>query len=160
MTEDILFDNIYIGHSVADAKAFAAETFDIKKPLETAADKLGVHDDDDGVEAPSFKDDPIAYIRQTVLTKLDPAYIREKILTFVELAKLDPIMAFKTHPETGSALAVAIFTLFGMLGAVFGLVGGQQKPITKVSLVVHWTCWLSYMCFFSVNEEDRRDHPR
>jgi len=38
MTEDILFDNIYVGHSVDDAKALAAETFDIKHSLEKVAD--------------------------------------------------------------------------------------------------------------------------
>ena len=32
---DILFDNIYIGHSVEDANKFKVETFDVKKPLET-----------------------------------------------------------------------------------------------------------------------------
>jgi U5 small nuclear ribonucleoprotein component len=33
MTEDILFDNLYVGRSVDDAKAFAAETFDISLAL-------------------------------------------------------------------------------------------------------------------------------
>jgi len=120
MTEDILFDNIYIGHSPEDAKAFAAETFDIKKPLESAAAKPPVSDDDDDEDAPSFKEDPIAFIRY-------------KLFTFIDLAKLDPVLAFKTHPETGVALAGAILTLFGMFGALFGLVGAGQKPITKSS---------------------------
>ncbi|KAG5220329.1 coq1 hexaprenyl diphosphate synthase [Salix suchowensis] len=66
MTEDILFDNIYVGHSVDDAKALAAATFEI--------------------------------------------------LTFVDAAKIDPLAAFKTQPETGAALAVALFTIFGMIG--------------------------------------------
>jgi hypothetical protein len=119
MTEDILFDNIYVGHSVDDAKAFAAETFDIKKPLESAADKSATPDEED-VETPSFKEDPIAFIRQ-------------RVLDFIDVAKLDPLTAFKTQPETGAALAAALFTLFGMLGALLGLVGGSQKPIiTKV----------------------------
>lgn len=122
MTEDILFDNIYIGHSIDDAKAFAAETFDIKKPLESAADKAATPDEDDS-ETPSFKEDPIAFIRQ-------------RVLDFVGAAKLDPLMAFKTQPETGAALAAALFTLFGMLGALLSLVGGSQKPvITKVSVL-------------------------
>ncbi|KAJ6486239.1 Calreticulin family-domain-containing protein [Mycena vitilis] len=119
MTEDILFDNIYIGHSPEDAKAFAAETFDIKKPLESAAAKPDA-DDDDEDDNVSFKEDPIAFIRQ-------------KVFTFVDLAKLDPLLAFKTHPETGVALAGALLTLFGMIGALFGLVGAGQKPITKSS---------------------------
>lgn len=121
MTEDILFDNIYVGHSVEDAKAFAAETFDIKKELEVAASKATKLDGEDDDEELSFKDDPITFIR-------------EKVLTFIDLAKLDPLLAFKTHPETGVGLAGALFTLLGMVGALFGLIGGQQKPITKVSL--------------------------
>jgi len=121
MTEDILFDNLYIGHSVEDAKAFAAETFDIKKPLEVAAAKAAeppvVEDDED---APSMKDDPVGWIRY-------------KIFAFVNLAKLDPLLAFKTHPETGAGLGGTILTFFGMVGALFGLIGSQQKPITKSS---------------------------
>ncbi|KAJ7116809.1 Calreticulin family-domain-containing protein [Mycena crocata] len=119
MTEDILFDNIYVGHSPEDAKAFAAETFEIKKPLENAASKPDADDDDDDSEV-SFKEDPVAFIRQ-------------KVFTFIDLAKLDPLLAFKSHPETGVALAGALLTLFGMLGALFGLVGAGQKPITKSS---------------------------
>lgn len=122
MTEDILFDNIYIGHSVEDAKAFAAETFEVKKPLENATDKVDTPEDEDDESAVSFKEDPIGFIRQ-------------RILAFVEAFKLDPIGAFKTQPETGAAVAAAIFTFFGMVGALFGLVSGSQKPIiTKVSL--------------------------
>lgn len=117
MTEDILFSNIYIGHSVGDAKAFAAETFEVKKPLESAAAKVDLDEDDE--ELPSFQEDPVAYIRQ-------------KVIVFADLAQVDPLLAFKTHPETGAALVGALFTLFGMLGALFGLVGAQQKPITKV----------------------------
>ncbi|ESK96243.1 calnexin [Moniliophthora roreri MCA 2997] len=119
MTEDILFDNIYIGHSVDDAKALATETFDIKKPLESSASKSTTDDDDEEDEV-SWKEDPITFIRQ-------------KVFSFIDLAKLDPVLAFKTHPETGAALATALLTVFGMLGAVTGLVGGSSKPVTKSS---------------------------
>jgi hypothetical protein len=118
MTEDILFDNIYVGHSTADAKTFAAETFEVKKPLEADAAKADDKIDDDD-ELPSWKEDPIAFIRK-------------KAILFIELVQIDPMLALKTHPETGAALAGAMFTLFGMIGALFGLVGAQQKPITKV----------------------------
>jgi hypothetical protein len=118
MTEDILFDNIYVGHSVEDAKAFAAETFDIKKALELERDK--VQDTEEDFEEVNFKQDPVGFIRQ-------------KVFIFIDIAKVDPLLAFKTHPETGAGLAGAVFTLFGMLGVLFGLIGAQQKPITKVS---------------------------
>jgi hypothetical protein len=119
MTEDILFSNIYVGHSVADAKKLAAETFDVKHPLETAKEKEDTKVPD---ETPvDWKEDPVAFIR-------------EKVFSFIELAKIDPVLAFKSKPETGAALTGALLTLFGMLGAVFGLVGGQQKPVTKVGM--------------------------
>lgn len=119
MTEDILFDNIYVGHSPEDAKAFAAETFEVKKPLEVAADKPLASDDEDE-EKPLFKDDPIVWIRS-------------KVQSFVEAAKVDPLDAFKTQPETGAALVGALFTLFGMLGALFGIIGGASKPVVTKS---------------------------
>jgi len=116
MTEDILFDNIYVGHSLDDAKALAAETFDVKKPLESKKPKDEVDDEDD--EA-SFSEDPIGFIR-------------ERVFSFIDLAKLDPVLAFKTQPETGAALAMALLTAFGMLGALTGIVGGSSKPAPKV----------------------------
>lgn len=119
MTEDILFDNLYVGHSVEDAKKLAAETFDIKKPLEVAIDKADepVIEDED-VEQIVFKEDPIGFLRQ-------------KVLTFVDAAKADPVSAFKSHPETGAAFAAVLFTLFGMIGAQIGLLGSQQTPIVN-----------------------------
>lgn len=116
MTEDILFDNIYVGHSPEDAKTFAAETFDVKKVLERSIKHAPSPDDDD--EEESFAEDPIGFIRS-------------KIFTFIDLLKLDPLLAFKTHPETGVALVTALLTLFGMFGVVTGVVGSQQKPVTK-----------------------------
>jgi hypothetical protein len=121
MTEDILFDNIYVGHSIDDAKALAAESFDIKQSLEKAADKIAVEADDETPdESPAFAEDPVEFLRH-------------KAITFVTAARVDPVSAFKTHPETGVALVGALLTLFGMLGALFGLVGSQQKTVTKPS---------------------------
>lgn len=121
MTEDILFDNIYVGHSIDDAKALAAESFDIKQSLEKAADKIAVEADDETPdESPAFAEDPVEFLRH-------------KAITFVTAARVDPVYAFKTHPETGVALVGALLTLFGMLGALFGLVGSQQKTVTKPS---------------------------
>ena len=65
MTPNMLFDNIYVGHSVEDAKAFAAETFDVKHPLEEEESKSSKKKfKDDGLDGPvSFKDDPMEFIR-------------------------------------------------------------------------------------------------
>jgi hypothetical protein len=118
-TEDILFSNIYIGHSIEDAATFAEETFHVKRPLEVAEEKERekVLEDDSEVSV-SFRENPVEYVRQ-------------KVFKFIDLVKVDPLLAFKTQPETGLGLVGALFTLFGMLGALVGLVGGSQKPITK-----------------------------
>lgn len=119
MTEDILFDNIYIGHSVEDAKKFAAETYEIKKALEDAASKAKAAAADDDEEDIVFAEDPIGFVRQ-------------RVLNFIEIAKIDPVAAFKAQPETGAGIALGLITIISMVATVFGLVGSQQKPITKV----------------------------
>ena len=119
MTEDILFDNLYIGRSVDDAKAFAAETFDIKHSLEKAADQAAVSEDEDEQYELTFAENPVEFLRN-------------KAFKFIAIARVDPVAAFKTQPETGVALAGALLTFCGMLGALFGLVGSQQRTVTKV----------------------------
>ena len=123
MTEDILFDNIYVGNSVEEAKALADETYFVKKALEEEAKKAAVVDEDEPETSVDFKEDPVTYIRQ-------------KIYNFMEAAKVDPIFAFKAHPETGAGIVLILITFLGMLGALFGLIGGAQKPITKVCLPI------------------------
>jgi hypothetical protein len=140
MTEDILFDNFYIGHSVEDAKKLADETFGVKKPLEVKADKPAVVDDDDE-EVPSFKEDPIGFVRQ-------------RVLNFVDAAKDDPIGTFKSQPETGALLIGVFLTFFGMIGASLGLIGGSKSHITTVRQRIHLSFeFVSYR--FLVAQEGR-----
>ena len=117
MTEDILFDNLYVGHSVEDAATLAAETWEVKHAAEEAAKKANVVEDEEDETPASFKEDPVAFIRG-------------QIFTFIEALKVDPIFAVKSQPETAVGLTLALTTLFGMIGVLFGLIGGQQKPIT------------------------------
>jgi hypothetical protein len=130
MTEDILFDNIYIGHSVEDAAALAAESWEIKKTLEETAKKTADVDEDEAEFAVDFKADPVAFIRQ-------------KIFTFVETAKVDPAFAVKSQPETAAGLALVATTFLGMLAVLLGLIGGQQQPITKVCSYFYHIQYLS-----------------
>jgi len=121
MTEDILFDNIYVGSSLEDAKALAAESFDIKRPIEDAESAFSDSasaDKETKEEEKTFKEDPLSFLRA-------------KIAAFIESVKVDPVTAIKTQPETAGALLVGVVTLLGMLGTLFGVVGGAQKPVTK-----------------------------
>lgn len=140
MTEDILFDNVYVGHSLEDAEALAAETWKVKKDLEEAAKKVEEADDEE-TAAVTFKEDPVAFIQQ-------------KVFTFIEAAKVDPLSAVKTQPETAAGLALAITTLFGMIGVLLGLVGGQQQAVTKVCHSLHRNVLPPLMSVL-VREEDR-----
>ena len=148
MTEDILFDNLYVGHSVEDAAKLAKETYFVTKAYEEALEKAASKDDEEVEETIDFRADPVEFIRR-------------QVFKFIELAKVDPLLAFKTHPETGAGLALAVVTLFGMLGVVFGVAGGQQKPITKVCFLCLVALSLSLTRFIvRVHEEDRRAHGR
>ena len=123
MTEDILFDNIYVGHSAEDAKRLAAETFEIKKPLEVAADKPLAADDDEE-EKISFNEDPVSFLRN-------------RVLGFIEAARASPLEAFKSQPETGAVLVFALLTLVGMFSALVNIIAGAQKPVvTKVGFFI------------------------
>ena len=115
MTEDILFDNIYIGDSVEDAKRLA-ETFHVKHALEKAARdaEKPAPTPDEEVDSVKFADAPLEWLRA-------------QALTFIELVQVDPIGAFKAKPETGAALVAVILTFLGSFGALFGLIGGSQK---------------------------------
>jgi len=120
MTKDILFDNVYIGHSVADADKLRKATFDIKKAVEkeeeaASAPKLP--------EAPgtidSFKEDPVAFIK----AKVEP---------FFAVLQKDPIGAFKAFPEVAGSLAAVIGTVLALL---VGLISAATAPAKKVKKV-------------------------
>jgi len=120
MTEDILFDNIYIGNSAADAAKLAAETYVVKQKIEKElldAEKPKSDETDEDKETPDFAQQPLEFLRS-------------KALAFVDAAKEDPVAAFKAQPETGAVLLAVLLTFLGSLGALFGLVGGSgvQKP--------------------------------
>ncbi|EPS33667.1 Calnexin [Penicillium oxalicum] len=111
MQNDILFDNIYIGHSVEEAEQLRKETFDVKFPIEEAEEEASKPKPEDAApEGPtvSFKEDPVTFVRQ-------------KVDHFIGLAKEDPINAAKTVPEVAGGLAALLFTsiliIFGAIGS-------------------------------------------
>jgi calnexin len=117
MQSDITFDNIYIGHSVEDANALRAETYDIKRPVEDAEEAKTKPKPSDSPKSPSdlsFTEDPVTYIK-------------EKLQLFITLAQKDPIEAIRFMPEVagglGGALALVIAIVVGLAG-----LGGAAAP--------------------------------
>jgi calnexin len=122
MQNDILFDNIYIGHSIEDAKKFAEETFHLKHSVEQLlelAEKPKV-DEKKPPKSPSdlvFMDDPVLYIK-------------EKLDLFFTIAQNDPIQAIKFVPEAAGGIAAVAVTL---IAVIIGLVSmGGSTPLPKV----------------------------
>lgn len=124
MQNDILFDNIYIGHSVEDAEKLKAETYDVKHPIETAEDEASKpkRSDDDVPKSPmdlKFMDDPVLYVR-------------EKVQLFMEIAKNDPIEAVRFVPEVAGGIGVLAVTLLAViLGGVLGGSKAKDSPQVK-----------------------------
>lgn len=116
MQKDILFDNIYIGHSVEDAAKFADETFFEKHPIEQLLEiDSKPKEEDKPVRSPNdlvFKDDPIHYIR-------------EKLDLFWTIAQNDPINAIKFVPEIAIGLGTVAVTI---LLLIVGAVASSSKP--------------------------------
>jgi calnexin len=105
MQNDILFDNIYIGHSVEDAAALAKETFDVKIKAEKAEEEATKPKEEEKPKSPSdlvFKDDPVKYIR-------------EKLDLFLTIAKNDPINAVKFVPEVAAGLGAIVLVVVSVL---------------------------------------------
>ncbi|GLI76502.1 hypothetical protein PoHVEF18_004775 [Penicillium ochrochloron] len=109
MQNDILFDNIYIGHSIEEAEALRKETFDVKFPIEEAEE-----------EASKPKPETPAAPGTTVTFKEDPVtFVRQKVDYFVGLAKEDPVNAVKTVPEVaGGLVALLLTSILIIVGAI------------------------------------------
>ncbi|KAJ9200089.1 hypothetical protein DTO164E3_2781 [Paecilomyces variotii] len=98
MQNDILFDNIYIGHSIEDAEKFRQETFDIKHAVEVAEEEsLKPKKEDKPQTSVAFSEDPVTYVR-------------EKVDLFVGLVKEDPLNAVKVVPEVAGGLGALLLT--------------------------------------------------
>lgn len=125
MQNDILFDNIFIGHSVEDAEKFAQATFFEKHPIEELLElESKPKDEDKPIRSPSdliFKDDPIHYIK-------------EKLDLFFTIAQNDPIQAIKFVPEAAGGLAAAFVTLILLIVGVVSLSSSSAPPQVKKTI--------------------------
>lgn len=123
MQNNILFDNIYIGHSIEDAEKFAQETFDVKHPvelLEEIASKPKV-DEKATPKSPSdliFMDDPVHYVK-------------EKLDLFFTIAQSDPIQAIKFVPEAAGGLAAVAVTLLAIIVGLVSMASSSPPPQVK-----------------------------
>lgn len=116
MSKDILFDNIYIGHSVDDAEKFKAETFDLKHPAEKAEEEATKPKAKDSPKSPSdlvFSDDPVLFVK-------------EKFNLFLEIAKRDPVEAIKFVPEVAGGIGAVVIAIIAVLATA--LLGGSAAP--------------------------------
>lgn len=116
MQNDILFDNIYIGHSIEDAEALKKETFDLKITAEKAEEEASKPKTPETPKSPSdlvFKEDPVLYIK-------------EKTKLFFEIVKRDPVEAIKFVPEVAGGIGVLAVTIIAIV--VSSLVGGGAAP--------------------------------
>ena len=114
MQNDILFDNIYIGHSVSDAEAFAAETFSVKIASEKAEEEMTKPKKEDIMEDITdlkFMDDPVKYATH-------------KWNLFRDMWSRDPMQAIKLVPEVTGAIGLGAVTVIAILA---GLIGGGAK---------------------------------
>lgn len=114
MQSDILFDNIYIGHSIEDAEKLAAETFVPKHAAEKALEEADKPKQED-IKSPSdlkFLDDPVLYVR-------------EKVDLFLTIAQNDPMEAVRFVPEVAGGIAAILVSL---IAVTVGLVGMGSAP--------------------------------
>jgi|SRR3569833_177130 len=117
MQNDIMFDNIYIGHSVEDARKFAEETFFEKHPIEQLLENADKPKEEEKPKSPSdlkFLDDPVLYVK-------------EKLDLFLTLVAKDPIEAVKFVPEVPGAIAAILAVIIS--GVV--LMSGSAAPAAK-----------------------------
>src|SRR5271154_4223092 len=111
MQSDILFDNIYIGHSVEDAAALRAETYDLKRPAEDAEEAKTKPIPDSKPSSPldlKFMDDPVTYVK-------------EKFELFITIAKRDPMEAIRFVPEVAGGLGALVVLLVALVAGAIAM---------------------------------------
>ena len=105
MQSDILFDNIYIGHSPEDAASLRSSTYDIKRPIEDEAESASKPKPDSKPSSPNdlvFMDDPVKYVK-------------EKGELFFTLLKRDPVQAVQFMPEFAGAIGGGLVLVIALV---------------------------------------------
>lgn len=121
MQNDILFDNIYIGHSIEDAEKLKAETYDVKNKIETAEEEASKPKEAETPKSPmdlKFMDDPVHYVR-------------EKLDLFITIAKGDPVQAIKFMPEVAGAIGTIAALVLAIVIGLVTMSGASTPPQVK-----------------------------
>ena len=121
MQSDILFDNIYIGHSFEEAQKLKAETYDVKAAIEKAEEEATKPTPKPTPDSPldlKFMDDPVKYIR-------------EKVDLFWAMAQKDPVEAIKTLPEVAGGIGALVVTILALIIGVVSMSGASPPPQVK-----------------------------
>ncbi|KAI1318370.1 hypothetical protein EDD11_006708 [Mortierella claussenii] len=114
MQKDILFDNIYIGHSVSDAEALAAESWEIKYAAEKKQHEIANPPPKHLAGTPDFKEDPVGFM---------VGHLKE----FIELAREDPMNAIHSRPLVSAAIAAVVGITLGLALILVGLLTAVPK---------------------------------
>ncbi len=120
LQKDIMFDNVYIGHSAADAKKFAEETWRVKYDQEGAIEDAEKPKDESKDEAKKE-------------TKKDGSIVdkaKQEADKFVKAAQKDPVQAVQSHPWHFASLLATVLLGLGLLAFLFGS-SPAEKPIVK-----------------------------
>ena len=124
MQNNILFDNIYIGHSIEDAERVKAETWDIKHPIETAEDEAS---------KPKPSETPLDSSSDLKFTEDPLRYVKERLDLFLKIGRVDPVQALKSVPEvTGSIISLVVIVIALIAGA-FGSKGAAPPQVKKAA---------------------------
>ena len=137
MTEDIMFDNLYVGSSAADAKELAATTFHVKHKIEQqlkdqVAEEAKVKADAEAELAKAKSEGGVQGV--IAMLKDDPVgYVRSRLVDFYEDVQDEgPMVALQSNPQVGGFILASLLTLFGAIGALAGVIGSGSKPVVKV----------------------------
>ncbi|KAF9283117.1 hypothetical protein BGZ68_005541 [Mortierella alpina] len=119
MQKDILFDNIYVGHSVEDAETLAAESWETKHASEKKQEELAnpAPKNTEDSSSPVFKEDPLGFIIY---------HLRD----FYELAREDPMHAMNSRPLVVALLAGFVGISFGLFLILLGLMSAANPEVT------------------------------
>ncbi|CEH18178.1 calnexin [Ceraceosorus bombacis] len=126
MDENILFDNIYVGHSVEDAKTLAEESWAKKLKVEQ-----GLEEKEEAAKKEEEKKASKAASGPGVV-----AQVREKLEDFIAAARQDPVGAIKAQPDVAGGIGAAIaggLAFIGLLGGLLGGGGAAKAPAKKAS---------------------------